>query len=96
MLPRWMSHARSWTTSPSAGRASRPDRHSDGSRALGPFRQAVLVLRWFRERGCVHYLARTPALTVRQQNTMTSHIAAAPSAIASPANRARLPVLFSR
>lgn len=23
-----------------------------GSRALGPFRQAVLVLRWFRERGC--------------------------------------------
>ncbi|WP_327259661.1 transposase family protein [Streptomyces sp. NBC_01240] len=29
-----------------------------GSRALGPFRQAVLVLRWFRERGCVHGLAR--------------------------------------
>ena len=29
-----------------------------GSRALGPFRQAVLVLRWFRERGCVHCLAR--------------------------------------
>ncbi|MEU9173142.1 hypothetical protein AB0D34_36155 [Streptomyces sp. NPDC048420] len=29
-----------------------------GSRALGPFRQAVPVLRWFRERGCVHYLAR--------------------------------------
>ncbi len=28
------------------------------SRALGPFRQAVLVLRWFRERGCVHCLAR--------------------------------------
>ncbi|MEU9710449.1 transposase family protein [Streptomyces sp. NPDC047967] len=28
-----------------------------GSRALGPFRQAVLVLRWFRERGCVHCLA---------------------------------------
>ncbi|MFF4460988.1 hypothetical protein ACFY13_15680 [Streptomyces mirabilis] len=27
------------------------------SRALGPFRQAVLVLRWFRERGCVHCLA---------------------------------------
>ncbi|MFE7777951.1 hypothetical protein ACFU5O_29430 [Streptomyces sp. NPDC057445] len=25
-----------------------------GSRALGPFRQAVLDLRWFRERGCVH------------------------------------------
>jgi hypothetical protein len=25
-----------------------------GSRALGPFRQAVLALRWFRERGCVH------------------------------------------
>lgn len=31
---------------------------SRGSRALGPFRQAVLVLRWFRERGCVHCLAR--------------------------------------
>jgi hypothetical protein len=29
-----------------------------GSRALGPFRQVVLVLRWFRERGCVHCLAR--------------------------------------
>ncbi|MGG2464641.1 transposase family protein [Streptomyces sp. RGM 3693] len=29
-----------------------------GSRALGPYRQAVLVLRWFRERGCVHCLAR--------------------------------------
>jgi hypothetical protein len=29
-----------------------------GSRALGPFRQAVMVLRWFRERGCVHCLAR--------------------------------------
>lgn len=28
-----------------------------GSRALGPFRQAVLVLRWFRERGGVHCLA---------------------------------------
>ncbi|GHJ40826.1 transposase family protein [Streptomyces sp. TS71-3] len=29
-----------------------------GSRALGPFRQAVLVLRWFREQACVHCLAR--------------------------------------
>ncbi len=29
-----------------------------GSRALSPFRQAVLVRRWFRERGCVHCLAR--------------------------------------
>ncbi|MGW7601528.1 hypothetical protein [Streptomyces antimycoticus] len=29
-----------------------------GSRALGPLRQAVLVLRWFRERDCVHCLAR--------------------------------------
>ncbi len=29
-----------------------------GSRALGPFRQAVLALRWLRERGCVHRLAR--------------------------------------
>jgi hypothetical protein len=29
-----------------------------GSRALGPHRQAVLVLRWFREHGCVHCLAR--------------------------------------
>jgi hypothetical protein len=29
-----------------------------GSRVLGPFRQAVLVLRWFRERACVHCLAR--------------------------------------
>ncbi len=28
-----------------------------GSRALGPFRQAVLVLRWFRDRGRVHRLA---------------------------------------
>ncbi|MFF7550444.1 hypothetical protein ACFZCU_43515 [Streptomyces canus] len=28
------------------------------SRALDPFRQAVLVLRWFRERGRMHCLAR--------------------------------------
>lgn len=28
-----------------------------GSRALGPFRQAVLVLRWFRDRSRVHRLA---------------------------------------
>ncbi|WP_199185865.1 hypothetical protein [Streptomyces carminius] len=28
-----------------------------GPRALGPFRQAVLVLRWFRHRTCVHCLA---------------------------------------
>ncbi|MBB5109978.1 hypothetical protein FHS40_009108 [Streptomyces spectabilis] len=28
-----------------------------GSRAPGPFRQAVLVLRWFRNRRCVHCLA---------------------------------------
>ncbi|GAB7109672.1 hypothetical protein JCM4814A_79870 [Streptomyces phaeofaciens JCM 4814] len=27
-------------------------------RALGPFRQAVLVPRWLRARGCVHCLAR--------------------------------------
>ncbi|AEM84445.1 IS5 family transposase [Streptomyces violaceusniger] len=29
-----------------------------GSRVLGTFRQAVMVLRWFRDRGCVHCLAR--------------------------------------
>jgi hypothetical protein len=29
-----------------------------GSRALGPFRQALLALCWFREAGCVHALAR--------------------------------------
>lgn len=34
-----------------------------GSRALGPFRQAVLVLRWFRERGCVHCLARDAGIS---------------------------------
>lgn len=28
------------------------------SRTLGPFRQAVLVLSWCRDRGCVHCLAR--------------------------------------
>ncbi len=28
------------------------------SRALGPFRQAIFVLRWFREAGCVHRLAQ--------------------------------------
>ncbi|GAA2001739.1 IS5-like element IS470 family transposase [Nocardiopsis rhodophaea] len=28
-----------------------------GSRALGPFRQALFALRWFREAGCVHRLA---------------------------------------
>jgi hypothetical protein len=34
-----------------------------GSRALGPFRQAVLVLRWFRERACVHCLARDAGIS---------------------------------
>jgi hypothetical protein len=34
-----------------------------GSRALGPFRQAVLVLRWFRTRGCVHCLARDAGIS---------------------------------
>lgn len=33
------------------------------SRVLGPFRQAVLVLRWFRERGCVHCLARDAGIS---------------------------------
>ncbi|CAM5607502.1 transposase family protein [Streptomyces aurantiogriseus] len=33
------------------------------SRALGTFRQAVLVLRWFRERGCVHCLARDAGIS---------------------------------
>ncbi|MGO4424761.1 IS5/IS1182 family transposase, partial [Streptomyces sp. MCAF7] len=33
------------------------------SRALGPFRQAVLVVRWFRERGCVHCLARDAGIS---------------------------------
>ncbi|WP_393077349.1 transposase family protein [Streptomyces sp. LN704] len=33
------------------------------SRALGPFRQAVLVLRWFRERGCVHCLVRNAGVS---------------------------------
>ncbi len=34
-----------------------------GSRALGPFRQAVLVLRWFREGGCVHCLTRDAGIS---------------------------------
>lgn len=34
-----------------------------GSRALGPFRQAVFVLRWFREAGCVHCLARAAGIS---------------------------------
>ena len=34
-----------------------------GSRALDTFRQAVLVLRWFRERGCVHCLARDAGIS---------------------------------
>ncbi|WP_406209652.1 IS5/IS1182 family transposase [Streptomyces sp. NBC_01017] len=33
------------------------------SRALGPFRQAVLVLRWFREGSCVHCLARDAGIS---------------------------------
>ncbi|TMQ79704.1 IS5/IS1182 family transposase [Actinomadura soli] len=33
------------------------------SRALGPFRQAVLVLRWLRERSCVHRLARDAGIS---------------------------------
>lgn len=34
-----------------------------GSRALRPFRQAVLVLCWFREQGCVHCLARDTGIS---------------------------------
>lgn len=34
-----------------------------GSRALGPFRQAVLVLRWVRQRSCVHCLARDAGIS---------------------------------
>ncbi|MER6694797.1 hypothetical protein ABT329_38750, partial [Streptomyces minutiscleroticus] len=34
-----------------------------GSRALGPFRQAVLVLRWFRDQACVHCLARDAGIS---------------------------------
>lgn len=41
-----------------------------GSRALGPFRQAVLVLRWFRDRGCLHCLALTP-VSLRPPATAT-------------------------
>ncbi|MFC9091037.1 transposase family protein [Nocardiopsis dassonvillei] len=33
------------------------------SRVLGPFRQAVLVLRWFRDRSCVHCLARDAGIS---------------------------------
>lgn len=34
-----------------------------GSRALGTFRQAVLVLRWFREQACVHCLVRDAGIS---------------------------------
>ncbi len=34
-----------------------------GTRALGPFRQAVLVLRWFRDHTCVHCLARDAGIS---------------------------------
>jgi hypothetical protein len=34
-----------------------------GSRKLSPFRQAVLVLRWFRDRACVHCLARDAGIS---------------------------------
>ncbi len=34
-----------------------------GSRKLGSFRQAVFVLRWFREAGCVHCLARNGGIS---------------------------------
>ena len=34
-----------------------------GSRAIGPFRQAVLVLRWFREGSRVHHLARDTGIS---------------------------------
>jgi hypothetical protein len=34
-----------------------------GSQALGTFRQALLVLHWFRTRGCVHCLARDAGIS---------------------------------
>lgn len=59
-----MSPARSWTTSPAYWpRHRRLIGTPRGSRALGPFRQAVPVLRWFRERGCVHCLARDAGIS---------------------------------
>lgn len=42
-----------------------------GSRVLGLFRQAVMVLRWFREAGCVHCLARDADIS-RPPATATS------------------------
>lgn len=40
-----------------------------GARALGPFRQAVLVPRWFRERGGVHCLARDAGVSPASRAT---------------------------
>ncbi|MFD5065692.1 transposase family protein [Streptomyces sp. NPDC058394] len=34
-----------------------------GTRVLGPFRQAVLVLRWFRDHTCIHCLARDAGIS---------------------------------
>ncbi|MEV5012447.1 hypothetical protein AB0K74_44325 [Streptomyces sp. NPDC056159] len=53
MLPRSTSRATSSSSSPAYSPQRRRIGTPRGSRALGPFRQAVLVLRWFRERGCV-------------------------------------------
>lgn len=40
-----------------------PDRHTEGFRAPGPFRQALLILGWFRDRACVYCLARDTGIS---------------------------------
>lgn len=50
-VPWWSTWPGCWPPTAAIGTPRR-------SRALGPFRQAVLVTRWFRQGGCVHGLAR--------------------------------------
>ncbi len=57
-LARLLAAHRRRIGTPRGSRALGPFRQAVLVPALGPFRQAVLVLRWFREHGCVHCLAR--------------------------------------
>lgn len=58
-----MSLAMPLSSSPACWPVTGADRRTEGFRAPGPFRQAVLILGWFRDRACVHCLARDTGIS---------------------------------
>jgi hypothetical protein len=67
MLPCSTSRAIRWSSSPGCSPLIGVGSALRRARALDPLRQAVLVLRWFRERGCGHCLARDAGVSQPRQ-----------------------------